>query len=226
MAWLATQRSIAWISPKRSATSRKAPGGIRSPSSPGMRTSSSWRGDLVAAEVEDRLGVQHEAVVARAPARIRSRPGQRAACAALRGARVALEDRDPVAARLLGLVHRDVGVDEQLLAGGLGRRPKGATPMRGRDRAAALAGASDAAPRTASSRSSATASRLPRAAVGEDHANSSPPRRASDVGLAQPPAQQRGDAADQLVAGRVAERVVDVLEVVEVEHQHRAARSP
>ena len=43
------------------------------------------------------------------------------------------------------------------------------------------------------------------------------------VGLAHAHPQQRGDAAKQVVAGAVAERVVDVLEVVEVEHQHGAA---
>ena len=42
------------------------------------------------------------------------------------------------------------------------------------------------------------------------------------VGLAQAAAQQLRDAHDQLVAGRVAERVVDRLEVVEVEHDRRA----
>ena len=45
------------------------------------------------------------------------------------------------------------------------------------------------------------------------------------VGLAQARAQQRrATLDDQLVAGVVAERVVDVLEVVEVEHQRRALR--
>ena len=42
------------------------------------------------------------------------------------------------------------------------------------------------------------------------------------VALAQPRAQHRRDARDDLVAGGVAERVVDVLEVVEVEQQQRA----
>ena len=45
------------------------------------------------------------------------------------------------------------------------------------------------------------------------------------VGLAQAAAQRVGDAHDQLVAGRVAERVVDRLEVVEVEHDRRALRA-
>ena len=42
-----------------------------------------------------------------------------------------------------------------------------------------------------------------------------------DIVLAQRRAQALGDAAQQLVADAVAERIVDRLEIVEVEHQHR-----
>ena len=53
--------------------------------------------------------------------------------------------------------------------------------------------------------------------------NSSPPRRATVSlvadGVAQPPAERR----QQLVADRMAERVVDDLEAVEVEEQHAPA---
>ena len=67
--------------------------------------------------------------------------------------------------------------------------------------------------------------RPPRAALcGRITPNSSPPSAADDVGLAQRGAQRRGDRAEQLVAGGVAERVVDVLEVVEVERRARAPR--
>ena len=43
----------------------------------------------------------------------------------------------------------------------------------------------------------------------------------NDVGLAHPARDHRGHAADQLVALGVAERVVDVLEAVDVEQDHR-----
>ena len=44
-----------------------------------------------------------------------------------------------------------------------------------------------------------------------------------DVGGAHPFAHHRGDLADQVVAGVVAERVVDPLEAVDVDDHHRAA---
>ena len=51
-------------------------------------------------------------------------------------------------------------------------------------------------------------------------ANSSPPRRATTSLVADGAHQPGGDAAQQLVADRVAERVVDALEVVEVDEHH------
>ena len=51
-------------------------------------------------------------------------------------------------------------------------------------------------------------------------ANSSPPKRATVSLAAQRVAQALGDRDEQLVAGRVAEAVVDDLEAVEVEEQH------
>ncbi len=42
------------------------------------------------------------------------------------------------------------------------------------------------------------------------------------VGLAHAAGKQLGDPDDHIIAGLVAERVVDVLEVVQVEHQQRA----
>ena len=44
------------------------------------------------------------------------------------------------------------------------------------------------------------------------------------VGLPQPPAQSPGHAANQLVAGLVAERIVDLLQVVEVDHEQGSLR--
>ena len=52
-------------------------------------------------------------------------------------------------------------------------------------------------------------------------ANSSPPSRQIDVLRPDDRAQGLGEEAEQLVADGVAVDVVDVLEVVDVEHQHR-----
>ena len=61
--------------------------------------------------------------------------------------------------------------------------------------------------------------------VGQQHGELVAAEARERVAGAQPLAQQRRDATDELVAGVVAERVVDVLEVVEVEHEQRAARA-
>ena len=57
-------------------------------------------------------------------------------------------------------------------------------------------------------------------------ANSSPPKRATVSLGRSSAAQARADRAQQLVAGVVAERVVDDLEVVEVEEEQREAAAP
>ena len=54
-------------------------------------------------------------------------------------------------------------------------------------------------------------------------ANSSPPKRATVSLGAQLAVQARADRAQQLVAGVVAERVVEHLQVVEVEEEQRDA---
>ena len=56
-------------------------------------------------------------------------------------------------------------------------------------------------------------------------ANSSPPRRATRSSPRRDAVEPQRDVADQLVADRVAERVVDVLEMVEVDVEHRGGRS-
>ena len=80
-------------------------------------------------------------------------------------------------------------------------------------------------PRTASSTPSATSIGLVAPALGQQHRELVAAEAGEHVGVAQPRAQRLRDARDQLVAGAVAERVVDRLEVVEVEHQRRAARA-
>ncbi len=57
-------------------------------------------------------------------------------------------------------------------------------------------------------------------APGSSSANSSPPRRATRPALADRVLQARAELGEQAVAGVVAERVVEVLEAVEVDHRH------
>ena len=127
------------------------------------------------------------------------------------------EDAEAVAARRLGAVHGDVGLAQQL--GGFGD----------------LLGGEDGADRDAD----------PRLAVADDERladdRDDPLAQPADVGLAlradlddgefvaadagdrvglaQQRAQPLADLLDELVAGIVAERVVDLLEAVEIEHQ-------
>ena len=60
-----------------------------------------------------------------------------------------------------------------------------------------------------------------RSASGMRMTNSSPAVPAGDVGVADVRAHRRRQVPDGLVAGRVPEGVVDQLEAVEVEHEHR-----
>ena len=75
--------------------------------------------------------------------------------------------------------------------------------------------------RTSSRRCSATASARASPAPGSTSANSSPPSRVGTSADAARGPQHVGEAPQHLVARVVAERVVDALEVVEVEHQQR-----
>ena len=60
-------------------------------------------------------------------------------------------------------------------------------------------------------------------AVGQQHGELVATEPGDDVGVAHGPAQDAADRDEELVAGVVAEAVVDLLEVVEVEQQDRAA---
>ena len=53
--------------------------------------------------------------------------------------------------------------------------------------------------------------------------NSSPPSRANVSVSRIPPAKRRGDGFEQIVAGAVAEPIVHVLEVIQIDQHHRAA---
>ena len=170
-------------------------------------------------ERDDGLGVQHEALVLDRAAQPRHPVAvSRQLVPALTGA---LVDRDAVPAGELGVVHRDIGLDQQRLAvlepPGLQDRQPGRcrhlrvpparhdvpvlpdrVDQRGRDRLRAL-----------------------EIGVGEDRRELVTADARQDVVRAQGRAQRVTDAHDQLVARRMAEGVVDVLEAVEVEHHQR-----
>ena len=132
-------------------------------------------------------------------------------------------DGDLVAAlaRRLGLVHRDVGVAEQVVDAAASppcRRRCRCSPRRYTIAPATSTGASRAPSRRCDDgrrvrrRRGCRSSRMP---------NSSPPRRAARSVVAQAAAEPLADGDQQVVAGRVTEAVVDGLEVVEVEEQGR-----
>ena len=124
--------------------------------------------------------------------------------------------------RALGLVHRDVGVLHQLLvvAGVLGEQrdadARGDAQVQALDRERLRDRAEDLVGDHLGLRDVAQAA--------EQHAElvAAEPRRG--VAGAQHRVQALADLAQQLVAGVVAERVVELLEVVEVEQQQRHAR--
>ena len=57
-------------------------------------------------------------------------------------------------------------------------------------------------------------------------ANSSPPSRATRSSPRSSAGQAQRDVADQFVADRMAERVVDVLEVIEIDIEHGGRTAP
>ena len=79
--------------------------------------------------------------------------------------------------------------------------------------------------RIASSRSAGDRARVLGAAVGHEHGELVAAQAGDHLAVAQALAQRVGDLADQLVAGAVAERVVDVLEQVDVDQHRGAARA-
>ena len=125
-----------------------------------------------------------------------------------------------VLAFFLGLVHRDIGVLRQrLLVQAVVRI--GADADAGGD-AKLLAdqreGLGDRRREFSARRSRHT---FPRPARGSSTTNSSPPRRAT-VSLSRRQVLSRlGDLLQQLIAGFMSQRVVDLLEAVEIEERHR-----
>ena len=148
-----------------------------------------------------------------------------------RGAELA-DEREPLAAvvvaagevdlvagaHALGLVHRDVGALQQ---------PHASRACSGKSAMPTLASTWTRMPPTAKERSSAARSRSPAVLADASSpgasttANSSPPSRASVSSSRRSSLQARADLAQHLVARVVAERVVELLEAVEVDQQQR-----
>ncbi len=171
------------------------------------------------------------------PAAADASPVRRSPCACARsrssislslrlGQHGVFEQHHPVAAAGLGAVHRGVGLAQQIVGGDAGAQTPAPRRCCRRCGAAGRAGRSGApsALRTVS----ATSSAAPVAAAGSGSrpssrtTNSSPPMRATVSLPAHRLRSARRRVREQRVAGGMAARIVDVLEIVEVEVQHGA----
>ena len=172
---------------------------------------------LAAGQRQDRLVGEHQLVLRQRVAQAASRSRR---CALSSRRRLLVEHLQAAAAGALGAVHRHVGLAQHRLGVGVGvvgdrrRRRSRASPLR-RSRAGTAARARPARARRAPAprpRSRCSSARI---------TNSSPPRRAT-VSLSRISSASRSDDGHQQpVADVVAEVVVDRLELVEVDEQHR-----
>jgi len=137
--------------------------------------------------------------------------------------RLLLEDRDPVAARLLGVVHRHVGERERVVLPGPGRPERHHAHARG-----------DTTPNAVQARGvlvdplhdgARDRHGAPAVGVPEQYRELVATEPGHHVGGPDPLAEdpRRGD--EELVSRVVAQRVVDLLEVVQVEQEQRAVRA-
>ena len=173
------------------------------------------RGDLAAA-AEDRLEVEVEPA---AFAQLAAQRGFDLVAALDVGVHRLGEQAEAVAAGGLGAVHGDVGLAQQL--GGLGDL-LGREDRADRDADPGLAVADDEGLADHRDDPLAQAADVGLALGADLDDGEFVAADAGDrVGLAQQRAQPLADFLDELVAGIVAERVVDLLEAVEIEHQQR-----
>ena len=196
-----------------------------------QRTSASAPTQRASDEADDRLEEEPElAALERAVQRVLGRVRGDGA-----GAHRVVEHLDAAAARLLGVVHRGVGVAEQLLRALVARRRQRDADARADEH---LGAAHDHRPDDGREQPLGDLDRLlARGLVGQVFAEDRElvAAEAGD-GVAGPDhrLELARDRDQQLVAGVVAEAVVDVLEAVEVEEQRRrrstscagSARSP
>jgi hypothetical protein len=132
-----------------------------------------------------------------------------------------VEDLVARLARLLGAVHGRIGVAQQRM-GVVLARPAEADADAGRDVAALAVEHERLAQRVGQPSRDLQRVGLARDA-GQQHGELVAAEAGDDVAGTQHAAQPLGHAAEQPVAGAVAQRVVDHLEVVEVDEQHRHA---
>ena len=216
-------RRAATIRPVSSATGMNSPGASRPRSGCCQRTSASTPTIAAGREVDDRLVVQPQLVVLERAAQLvlgaqpaRSR-GRASARRRARSGRGRAPWRGTSRRR-----RRGAGPRRRWLA----RRRRRAMPIAGGHEVLAPADARTAAARA---RSDALGDRdrlvRRRRARRTRITNSSPPKRATVSPVRSALVEARGERAEQLVAGVVAERVVDQLEVVEVEEQDADRRA-
>ena len=199
--------------PVSSATSRKA-AGVRSPSvGCSQRTSASSAARRWVSRRDHRLVVHGELTgVDRAP-----QLALDAAAGRRLGPQVVVEDLDTSAAALLGVVHRRVGVAEELL---------GWPAVDARDphaRADDELGVVDDKGRatTRNSRSATAVTSEVSARPSHTTTNSSPPKRATASPSRNAPRKRCASSTQDAVAGVVPDAVVEDLEPVDVEEEHR-----
>ena len=211
-----TQRPIGSIRPLSSAIGTKSPGSSRPRSGWSPAHQRLEAGDLAAAQGDQRLVVERQLVALERLAQLALdlEPAQRP------GPHLGVEELAAGAAAFLGPVHRRVGVaDQQVGVDRLaGRGPGDGDADAGGDEVL------DAVDRVGLGEGGgdAVGDRHRLVLVGEavdEDAELVAAEAGDDVAGAQVGAQPRRDRAQQLVAGVVAEAVVDQLEVVEVEEE-------
>ena len=219
----ATRSVSGRIRPVCSASGRKAAGVSRPRVGCCQRTSASTPLSAAGARCRPWAGSG-----GRAAARDRRRAARRGArggrgCASSRSG--AVDARPPLRSRL-GLVHRDVGVLEQLDRGLRVRREERRCRCSRRP-ATGMPSSTNGSSRLARRRSAARRAPPRRRSSASTTANSSPPSRASRSPARAPwPARRGAERCEQQVAGVVAERVVELLEAVEVDEQEAGRRGP
>ena len=178
-------------------------------------------GRLTRRKVADRLVLEHEALSSTALLQIAL---QRVAAHNGR-VKLRLEDREAALAVGLGRVHGHVRVAHERL--GTVARPAADGDADAAVNARARCRRRSNGARNASRIRSAMSTRPPPSAIRDRTPNSSPPRRTARSWVVWHAAQALADGAQQLIAGGMAERVVDGLEVVKIDEQdrrpHRAA---
>ena len=215
-----TQSPIGTISPVLSAIGMNSDGGTSPRSGCRHRMSASTPDDARRREVVDRLVLEEQLVVL-------DRVAQRLfGLDAADGPRpdLLVEHRDAVAAVRLGVVHRGVGLVQHGLGVDVrGARRNGQPDARGHDDLAAV----DRRTVGADRRRSRARCRPRRRRRRRRAARRRTRRRPSGPRCRRRGARPRPlrDLDEQLVAGGVAERVVDRLEPVEVDEQHRGAQA-